>query len=619
MPMAKLYISLGMVILGGVTGWFCARPGVVTMPEPGKPSQVLATVSQPVPVGASLKVTGMGAEEVKLRLEQLLASPVRNSQELQLLMTHWVATDLEAARAWMRAFPDDKSQSYATTAQPVKAFFKAWAALDPAAAMAEALAVKGEKSYTAQDAVITGLGRADFAAIKEVLANTPAGKNNPREAVAELMKQLLARDRPAALAMAMSLPGAMGDGAVQGIAAVWARTDPKAALDWSQQHADAATRDNAAKTIMTEWARQDPLAAGPMLLQKRDGASDVFHADAAAEAVARLSDSSPQAATEFVAKYYPQDRLKANLSSLFFRLMQDDAGKPQSAAVMCACVNLLPPDSLKNTKLWQGAWMSDLKPAWERFLAEPDSPGRQFLLGEIGRKFATQNPSQMVSDILKEPDADHREQLFRASFSEDGGFHEIGGKQAVEDFRKAVELMPSTAQSLGAAHLTWCMAAKDPLAAAEIIRQYPAAADAPDLIWNLTSRLAEKLDLPAAQFWADSLPTPKARRDAYGSIVSDRYSKDSEAASQWVQGLPAGPGRDGAASALASNAREDDPEAAFAWAASIQEEKSRLDSAEGVIKSWAAVDPFAAQQTVEKSNLPPDQKTALLNSMLRPQ
>ena len=125
----------------------------------------------------------------------------------------------------------------------------------------------------------------------------------------------------APLALAMALPGATGNGAVQGIASVWARTDPKAALDWSRQHPDTATRDSAAKTILTEWARQDPLAVGPMLLQKREGAADLFHTDAAAEAVARLSESSPEAAAKFVAEFYLPDQLKANLSSLFFRLM----------------------------------------------------------------------------------------------------------------------------------------------------------------------------------------------------------------------------------------------------------------------------------------------------------
>jgi hypothetical protein len=617
--MGKPWMSFAVIALSGLTGWLCGLPLAA---KPGLPRPVrlpsMAAAALPIALRVPSKISSLTGEEIKLRVETMLASPVRNSQEFQLLMARWVVTDLEAAKAWMRAFPDDKCQSYASSAQPVRDFFKAWAALDPAAAMAEALAVKGEKTFTAQDAVITGLAGADFGVVAEVLSNTPEGKNNPREAVAELMKQLLARDRPAALALAMSLPGAMGDGAVQGIAAVWARTDPRAALDWSQQHADAATRDNASKTILTEWARHDPLAVGPMLLQKRPGAADVFHQEAAAEAIARLSASSPEAAAEFVAQFYPQDRLKANLSSLFFRLMRDDGGNPQSAAAMCACVNLLPPEMLKTTKLWGNRWMSNLKPSWERVLELPDSPGRQFLLGEIGRKFATQDPVQMVRDIMKEPDAGRREELLRASFSESHGLHITWGKQAIEDFRRTVESLPSSVQGLGAAHLAWSLWGQDPLGAAEVIRQYPKATEAPDLITNLGYQMAGKVDLPTAQNWADSLPTTEARGQGYSGIVSGRYSEDSEATSRWVQGLPAGPGRDGAASSLANYAKEDDPEAAFAWAASVQDSKIRIDAAKGVVKSWAAMDLPAAQQAVEQSSLPPDQKTLLLNSMLSP-
>ena len=123
------------------------------------------------------------------------------------------------------------------------------------------------------------------------------------------------------------------------------------------------------------------------------------------------------------------------------------------------------------------------------------------------------------------------------------------------------------------------------------------------------------MDLPTAQAWAGSLPTEEAQGRGFSGIVSGHYSEDSEATSQWVRSLPPGFGRDSAASSLANYAKEDDPEAAFAWAASVQDGKLRNDAAKGVIKSWAAVDRQAAQQAVEESSLPPDQKTVLLNSL----
>lgn len=604
-----------MIGLGGVAGWFYTPVSGPVADLQVVARGALGAAAAPATETGSAKIVAMTPAEIKLRLDVILASPVRNSQEMQLLMARWVATDLESAKAWMRAFPDDQAKPYDSRSQTLKEFFKAWAALDPKAAMAEALAVGGEKTFTAQDSVIVGLARADFATIQEVLTNTPAGKNNPRDAVAELMKQLIARDRPAALALARTLPGAMGDGAVQGISSVWARTDPGAALAWSQEHPDAGTRDSAMKTIFTEWARQDPQAVGPMLLQKREGQADVFHTDAAAEAVARLSESSPEAAAKFVKEFYPQDKLRANLSSLFFRLMGGDAGNPQSAAAMCAVVNVLPEDVMKTTKLLRGGWMSDLKPSWERILAEPDSPGRQFLLGEIGRKFTTQNPTQFILDVMKFPEAGSREEVLRVAFGEDGGFNFTLTREGTEAFRKAVDSMPESVRNLGAAHLAWSLGALDPQSAAEVIRQYPGAAESPNLVENLGIRLTEKVDLPTAQAWAGSLPTVEAQGKGFSGIVMGHYYEDSEATSEWVRSLPPGFGRDSAASSLANRAKEDDPEAAFAWAASVQDDKLRNDAAKGVIKSWAAVDRLAAQQAVEESSLPADQKTSLLNSL----
>ena len=612
--MGNAWIYFATIGAGGVAGWFF---GPLSAPVADLPAiAYLPSAASPLTSqGAVSKISAMTPGEIKFRIETILASPVRHSQELQLLMARWVAVDLEAAKAWMRAFPDDQTRPYDSGSQPLKEFFKAWAALDPAAAMAEALAVGGEKTFTAQDSVIVGLARADFATIQEVLTNTPAGKNNPRDAVAELMKQLIARDRPAALALARTLPGAMGDGAVQGIASVWARTDPGAALVWSQEHPDAGTRDSAMKTILTEWARQDPQALGPMLLQKREGQADVFHMDAAAEAVARLSESSPEAAAKFVKEFYPRDKLKANLSSLFFRLMGGDTGNPQSAAAMCAVVNVLPAETLATTRLWRNSWMSDLKPSWERILAEPDSSGRQFLLGEIGRKFASQNPAQLIQDVMKLPDAGSREEVLRVAFGAEGGFNFTLTREGTEAFRKAVDSMPESVRNLGAAHLAWSLGALDPQSAAEVIRQYPGAVESRNLVENLGIRLTEKVDLPTAQVWAASLPTAEAQGHGFSGIVAGQYSEDSEATSEWVRSLPPGFGRDSAASSLANRAKEDDPEAAFAWAASVQDDKLRNDAAKEVIKSWAAVDRHAAQQAVEESSLPADQKTSLLNSL----
>lgn len=258
--------------------------------------------------------------------------------------------------------------------------------------------------------------------------------------------------------------------------------------------------------------------------------------------------------------------------------------------------------------------MSDLKPSWERILAEPDSPGRQFLLGEIGRKFAAQDPVKIIEDVMKFPDAHAREEVLRIAFIDSWGSAGVHSQETLQNLRKAVESMPENVRGLGAAHLAWSLGSHDPMSAADVLRQYPSAAESRNLVENLAIRMTEKVDLSRAGKWAASLPTAEAQGLAFSGIVAGQYTEDSEATSEWVRSLPPGYGRDSAAGNLAHYAKEDDPEAALAWAASIQDGKLRDDAAKGVLKTWVPMDRTAAQQAVENANFPVEQKAALLNS-----
>jgi len=97
--------------------------------------------------------------------------------------------------------------------------------------------------------------------------------------------------------------------------------------------------------------------------------------------------------------------------------------------------------------------------------------------------------------------------------------------------------------------------------------------------------------------------------DAY---ACDWCSKDRAAATQWMQSLPAGPNKDlvavGMSRALAAN----DPQAAMDMATGIADKGIRTETQKITFEQWSKKDPAAATQWINRSALPQELKTQLL-------
>jgi hypothetical protein len=598
---------------GGVLGWLCSGEGQLAMTSSSSRPR---TAIEPAPAPATApKVSSLTAEDVRARIDQLLSSPGQSSSELQLLMTRWVAVDLEGAKAWMRNYAGEVQGSW--HAQPVVLFFKAWAGLDPMAAVDEALAVKGPRKDSSLAAVVGGLARADAATIAAVLQKLPPGNpsRGDQYGVQDLVRQLTARDPASAQALVSQLKGAVAVGAAVAVAEVWARTDPQAALTWVQQQGEAEIRNQASAAILTEWARRNPEAVGAWLVRKTPGAPDNFFREAAAEAVARLGATSPQAAAAFAAKYMPPEQLKANLGSFFWRLLADD-GTPQSAATICQVVALLPPEALKDAKLFSSGWTwyPAMKPAWDRLLLEPDSPARTFLLGQIGQKLAKMEPAKFIGELMKLPDSAERQSLLETSLSGESGLISWtldDWPAHLQSLKDAVETLPENVRALGALKLAWGTAAVDPREAAAVIERYPSVAESDNFVLNLGIQFMQHTDFETAEAWAGTLASEKARASAFEGIAGGWYFQDSEGASRWVDSLPPGANRDAAAVSLALHAFEEDPEAALTWAASVHDPARQAETTSNLVRRWARRDAQAASIAVEQSSLPEERKTEL--------
>lgn len=602
----------------GASGWYCRGVRLEGETVSGARGQAgMQGLAAKVPVS---KVSAMDAAAVKVRFEAALKSTARNTLELELLMARWVAVDLEGAKAWMRAFAGDIKDSSGDR-RPLVLCFKAWAALDPEAAMEEGLTLKGDNAEAALRGVLAGMGRADAATIQSVLQKAPSD-NYFYEEMVSLVRQLAGRDPAGARTMALSLKGLMGENAVQATASVWARTDPQAALAWAQQQEKASARERASIAVLTEWARRDPAAVGPLLLQKTPGSPDRFYGGAAAEALARLSASSPQEAVDFAAKYIPPERLKESLGNLYWRLLINDGASQQSTAALCQVVALLPPDALKDAKLFTRGWSryETMKPVWDRVMTEPDSPARSFLLGQMGQKLFGDRPAEFINELMQLPDNAVRQNLLESSFQGWMGYTSTVNddwRAGIASLRSAVDSLPESVRPLGVRKLAWTALTNDIQEAAALVPHYPSLAADADFMRNLAIQYNGASGIGGTQAWIDSLPDESARAIACEGVVLDWYDKDGGAASQWVDSLPPGARRDAAASALAMELQKDDPATAFTWAASILDPSKQADAVKSAVAVWGRDDWGAASEAIERAAFSAEQKASLQQSISR--
>ena len=79
-----------------------------------------------------------------------------------------------------------------------------------------------------------------------------------------------------------------------------------------------------------------------------------------------------------------------------------------------------------------------------------------------------------------------------------------------------------------------------------------------------------------------------------------------------MQSLPVGPNKDSVAKGISRALAANDPQAAFDIAAGIGNSDLRTTALKNVVEQWSKKDPAAATQWINRSSLPEDLKTQLL-------
>ena len=124
------------------------------------------------------------------------------------------------------------------------------------------------------------------------------------------------------------------------------------------------------------------------------------------------------------------------------------------------------------------------------------------------------------------------------------------------------------------------------------------------------------LDHPRAAWDLDSgIGDSNLRSSAESRVViqlSMGSLTDPDAATQWMQSLPKGDTKDRLSAAIIRPIAKNDPQVAMDIAAGIGDSNRRTEAQKNVVEQWSQKDPAAATQWINRSSLPQEVKTQLL-------
>ncbi len=286
-----------------------------------------------------------------------------------------------------------------------------------------------------------------------------------------------------------------------------------------------------------------------------------------------------------------------NAAALFVLLSLEPSSAAAFAAVMDHCA--------ARTKMLEqavGAWSAEngaATIAWAKEL--PEGWAKHAAFAALAKTVTTAEDFQRLAQV---------------AHGLDGQFGqiqaEIAARWAQSDSRAALAWAESLASGPGrqeavkAAMALW--ARESPQAAAS----YLASSGSPDLAASAQIVVAwTRIDPRSAAAWLDAAQ-PAVQNDAVSRLVASWSQRDPVATANWLMAHPAGTLVDRGLVEFSRDLTAAQPALAFTFADAIEARDLRCQQLERIGREWLAIDPAAALEVIERSDLPSSIKKRLL-------
>ncbi len=484
------------------------------------------------------------------------------------IFTRWAKEDLAGAKAYVLGLKSGKERS-----QGLVGIAEALAVTDPDSAVSFAAGLTNPNEQSAVwYRTIHLLASTRPADAARLLDQIPHGRIK-QSAVNVLTEQWIQRDRSSALAWIETL----GDSQLQqqvyqtavfGIA----EDDPAGAIDLAANLYGVETRRNAISEVTQQWFNEDAVSAIAWL---KSHSSHEFSDEIHRFALPQYANEDPFGSAAYFDQLVAQHGLTENLSEAAGNIAYSLAGLDPDRAVVW--VESLPDENTMQEAMEQVIYsIADDHLDHAMALAATQSELSDWAVYHLAESIAADDPGQAMKWI--------------ASQSED--------LQRMAVNRVLMDLVRT-----------------NPTAAAEGL--HASSGFLAEAEWNSLTKPADQIartlaatNLQGALDWAAELPAGEVRNAAMSTPMHLWLQADPRAASEWIGQLEDASLRQQAAYQLADRVRDSDPEAAFLWSQTLHEDY-RLAMMGEALRTWKDVDPEAAQQTLDATELTTDERLRL--------
>jgi hypothetical protein len=536
----------------------------------------------------------------------------------------------EQARAAFEKFSEGNIQRGADW-MSIMAFAQRWAGADPLGALEKTKEMNPFQQQAVVSTVFDSLARQDqsealrlmeqletpqlrasaFQAITHALSQTDpeaavalaqreGNRREGRWVLQNALAQLAVTDPVKAFDEALKMPASRDSHAIQTVAATWARKDREAALRKVESLENPSQKSGAMAGIMREWAQSDPLAA---LTYASALSSEGVQGEAIQSVLLSWSQKDPAAAAKWVEANAGRVDLRQSVEILTSNWANSD---PEAAAkfTLALPTGETRTNAIRNlVSTWSqqdpvaaAAWLSKNGPAGDE---------ARNIWSNLARTWARNDPRASAAYVETVADARVAREMANQVAQSWAESDAQGALNWASSLKDAEVRNSAVGQVLG----RW--AHHDPQGAAVQALQLPEAAR-PEAVKAVMRSWADRHPTQASQ-WASALPEGSAKNNAVGEVARHWLRRDLNSAVQWTNSLKDGPARDAAVLSFFHHFRQHNPAQAFAWAQSLSSEELYVARTKESAQRWLQVDRPSAEKAIKDSDLPANEKAALLS------
>jgi RNA polymerase sigma factor (sigma-70 family) len=488
-------------------------------------------------------------------------------------------------------------------------FLREWLANSPLEAV-NALISGGKTWDNSGREILSDIARTVPDKLGELVEKLPKSDSYWDTSVRDAFSQMTLGSLQNAKLAAEKLTGVNRNEALAGVAKAWGKSDLKQAILWAKSLPSTTDQNEIIRSALIGRAGTEPVSAlEESGIVPAGGRSGYFASTTGARILSEAAKSDFETTVSWLAAHpgrFNHDDLQG-LANVVTERLNGDPGLFLSARVTDGSLASLLP-AIGSALLNDGSHQQTA--IWEWLKTQPETEATKSLKSSVLNAASYKDPGlalRMSRDIPATPAGDLEVSALARGLLN-------GGSMLGRLDNLLLDAPPRVRQELlnNAFDVLQQDSMNDPKTWAARLQLLPLERQASGA--QALARSWAVQDPENTIAWANSLKGD-SRMPALTTAASTWAANDPAGAARWVSSLNDGLEKDAFTATLVVSISDRHPSEAWEWAVTIQDPTIRGQAANRAALSFAKQNPVAARQSIEGSNLPPEMKSQLINSI----